>query len=63
MAIERKHKNEYASQKKSSGSHYFYEELKKFKQRGFNKKFSNRFVLKPSTTHGKKKSTHPHMCP
>jgi hypothetical protein len=62
MAIERKHKNEYASQKKSSGSHHFYEE-KKFQQRGFNKKFSNRFVLKPSTTHGKKKSTHPHMCP
>ncbi len=26
MAIERKHKNEYASQKKSSGSNYFYEE-------------------------------------
>jgi hypothetical protein len=41
----------------------FMKKEKKFQQRGFNKKFSNRFVLKPSTTHGKKKSTHPHMCP
>jgi hypothetical protein len=38
MAIERKHKNEYASQKKSSGSHYFYEKGKKIPTKGFQQK-------------------------